>query len=318
MSKNKILKTRLHPRNKNREPYDLTALITANPELKKYVKPNKLGEDSIDFSNPKAVKLLNKALLHHYYGIENWEFPDTNLCPAIPGRADYMHHIADLLASNNNNRIPKGNHVVCCDIGVGASAIYPILGITEYGWNFIASDIDEKSIKAAKQIVSSNSALQKHVSFQHQKNPRKIFEGIVDLSEKIDVTICNPPFHASLEEAIKGTKRKIKNLSGKTEINPTLNFAGITNELVCEGGEYAFITNMIYESKKISKNCYWFTTLVSKESNLKGIYKLLKKVETVHFKTISMGTSNKSTRIVAWTFLTEEEQNRWIKTRWKL
>ena len=138
----------------------------------------------------------------------------------------------------------------------------------------------------------------------------------MDVNEKIDVTICNPPFHASIEEAIKGTKRKIKNLSGKTEINPTLNFAGITNELIFDGGEYAFITNMIYESKNISKSCYWFTTLVSKESNLKGIYKLLKKVETVQFKTIPMGTSNKSARIVAWTFLTEAEQKKWRETRW--
>ena len=316
MSKNKNLKTRLHPRNKNREPYDLTALTTAYPELKKYVQPNKLGEDSIDFSNPKAVKLLNKALLYHYYGIEKWEFPDNNLCPAIPGRADYIHHIADLLASNNNNCIPKGNHIECLDIGVGASAIYPIIGITEYGWNFIASDIDEKSIKAAKHIVSSNSILQKHVTFRHQKHSKKIFEGIMDVNEKIDVSICNPPFHASIEEAIKGTKRKIKNLSGKTEINPTLNFAGITNELIFDGGEYAFITNMIYESKNISKSCYWFTTLVSKESNLKGIYKLLKKAETVQFKTIPMGTSNKSARIVAWTFLTEAEQKKWRETRW--
>jgi 23S rRNA (adenine1618-N6)-methyltransferase len=317
MTKNKNLKTRLHPRNKNREQYDLTALTNAFPELKKYVKPNILGKDSIDFSNPKAVKLLNKALLYHYYGIKNWEFPDNNLCPAIPGRADYLHHIADLLASNNNNNIPKGNHVACFDIGVGASAIYPIIGITEYGWNFIASDIDLKSINAAKNIVNVNNPLHNKVSFRHQINPRKIFEGIIDLNEKIDVAICNPLFHTSVEEAIKGTKRKLTNLTGTTEINPTLNFAGITNELVCEGGEYAFITNMIYESKKISKHCFWFTTLVSKESNLKGIYKLLKKIETVQFKTISMGTSNKSTRIVAWTFLTEEEQKRWMETRWK-
>ena len=316
MSKNKNLKSRLHPRNKNREPYDLTALITRFPELKKYVRPNKRGEDSIAFSNTKAVKLLNRALIHHYYSIKYWDFPDSNLCPPIPGRADYIHYIADLLASNNHNRIPKGNHIVCLDIGVGASAIYPIIGITEYDWNFIASDIDEKSIKAAKLIVSNNTALQNHITFRHQKHPKNSFKGIVDSNEKIEVTICNPPFHTSIEDAIKGTKRKITNLTGKTEINPTLNFAGTHHELVCDGGEYAFITNMIYESKHLSKNCFWFTTLVSKESNLKGIYKLLKKVETVQFKTIPMGTSNKSTRIIAWTFLTKEEQKKWIKTHW--
>ena len=102
--KHKQEKARLHPRNKNRERYDLSALTTANPELKTYVMPNKYGTASVDFSNPVAVKLLNKALLNHYYGIKNWEFPDENLCPPIPGRADYIHHIADLLGESNFGR----------------------------------------------------------------------------------------------------------------------------------------------------------------------------------------------------------------------
>ena len=58
--KNHRVKTRLHPRNRNRERYDLSALISSNPELVNYVKPNKYGEDSVDFSNPIAVKILTK------------------------------------------------------------------------------------------------------------------------------------------------------------------------------------------------------------------------------------------------------------------
>ena len=90
-------KTNLHPRNKNREQYDLKALVKVNPDLAKYIKTNKLGIETIDFTNPIAVKLLNKSLLNHYYGIQFWKFPDTNLCPPIPGRADYIHYMADLL-----------------------------------------------------------------------------------------------------------------------------------------------------------------------------------------------------------------------------
>ncbi len=113
------------------------------------------------------------------------------------------------------------------------------------------------------------------------------------------------------------TRRKIKNLSGKKVKTPELNFAGISNELICDGGEYKFIQNMIRESEKFSKNCYWFSTLVSKQSNLKGIYKLLEKIEADQIKTIPMGTANKSSRIVAWTFLSREEQKEWRETRWK-
>jgi len=317
LEKNKQEKARLHSRNKNRERYDLSALTTAIPELKKHVKPNKFGIDSVDFSNPIAVKLLNKALLKHYYGIENWEFPNENLCPPIPGRANYIHHIADLLGENNLGTIPIGDKITCLDVGLGASCIYPIIGVTEYDWKFIGSDIDPKSIASAQHIVNSNASLKDKIECRLQKNSTAIFRGIIDKEDKIDLTICNPPFHSSIEDAQKGTRRKIKNLSGKKVKTPELNFAGISNELICDGGEYQFIQNMIRESKEIAKNCYWFSTLVSKQSNLKRIYKILDKIEANQIKTIPMGTGNKSSRIVAWTFLSRVEQIAWRETRWK-
>lgn len=314
--KNQQIKETLHPRNKNRERYDLSALISVNPELSKYIKPNKYGSDSVDFSNPAAVKALNKSLLKYYYKIRYWEFSDKNLCPPIPGRADYIHHIADLLAENNLGVIPTGDIITCFDIGTGASCIYPIIGVTEYCWNFIASDIDPKSIKSAKNIVTRNSSLKNRVECRLQKNPKNIFYGVIGREDKVDLAICNPPFHSSAEDAQKGARRKVKNLSGKDSINPTLNFAGISNELIYAGGEYKFIQNMARESKKFAKNFCWFSTLVSKQSNLKGIYKSLEKLEAKQIRTIPMGTENKSTRIVAWTFLSEEEQKEWSQTRW--
>jgi 23S rRNA (adenine1618-N6)-methyltransferase len=307
---------RLHVRNRNRERYDLTALIHAIPELKSHVKPTKFGDDSIDFSSPAAVKLLNKALLNYYYGIENWEFPNENLCPPIPGRADYIHHMADLLAENNPNGIPHGNQITCLDVGVGATCIYPILGVTEYDWSFIGSDIDPKSVASVQHIVASNPSLRNKITCRLQTKPKAIFSGIIGNEEKFDLTICNPPFHASLEDAQNGTRRKIKNLSGKQLKTPALNFSGKSNELICEGGEFQFLMNMIQESKKFSKNCYWFSSLVSKESNLKGIYQSLEKNQAVQVKTIPMGTGNKTSRIVTWTFLSKTEQKEWRQTRW--
>ena len=315
--KNQQVKTRLHSRNKNRERYDLSALTTSNPELKNYIIPNKFGEESVDFSNPVAVKLLNKALLNHYYGIKNWEFPDENLCPPIPGRADYIHHIADLLGESNFGTIPIGDKITCFDVGLGASCIYPIIGVTEYGWKFIGSDIDPKSIASAQHIVNANSSIKDKIECRLQKNSKDVFYGIIGKEDRIDLMICNPPFHSSIENAQKGTRRKIKNLSGKKVKTPELNFAGISNELICDGGENKFIQNMIRESEKFSKNCYWFSTLVSKQSNLKGIYKFLEKIKANQIKTIPMGTGNKSSRIVAWTFLSGEEQKEWRETRWK-
>jgi len=311
-------KTKLHHRNKNRERYDLSALITSNPELANHVKPNKYGDDSVDFSNPIAVKILNKALLNHYYGIENWEFPDKNLCPPIPGRADYIHHVADLLSQNNFGKLPAGNKITCFDIGVGANCIYPIIGVTEYDWNFIGSDIDSKSIESARNIVNSNPSLKDKIDCVLQENKKDFFYGIINRENKIDLSVCNPPFHSSYEDAEKGTRRKANNLSNKKVKPPEINLAGIRNELICDGGEFKFIHNMIKESKKFAKNCFWFSTLVSKHSNLKGIYKLLEEIEVEQIKTISMGTSNKSSRIVAWSFLSKKERKEWRETRWRI
>lgn len=314
--KNRNEKTRLHPRNRNKEKYDLKALTIVHPELKNHISLNKYGSDSIDFSNPVAVKALNKALLNHYYGIKNWDFPNENLCPPIPGRADYIHYIADLLAENNTE-IPKNNKITCLDIGVGANCIYPIIGITEYSWKFIATDINRRSIKSVKKIVNANPSLKNKIECKLQENPKKFFTGIINKKDKIDVSICNPPFHSSSDIAKKGTKRKVENLSGKKVKTPKLNFAGISNELVCDGGEYGFITNMIKESKEFSKNVYWFSSLVSKQSNLKGIYTFLEKTEATQIKTINIETGNKTSRIVVWTFLSEKEQKEWREIRWK-
>ena len=311
------LKTRLHPRNRNRDPYDLEALKRITPTLKDYIKANTVGLPTVDFSNPIAVKLLNTGLLKYYYGIDYWDFPHENLCPPIPGRADYIHHMADVLMAVNFGRLPLGNKIRCLDIGVGASCIYPIIGVTEYDWNFIGADIDSKSTASALNIIKKNAALKDKISIRLQKNPRCFFQDILAADEFVDITICNPPFHASLKDAQKGTSRKVKNLTGKKTSAPILNFSGVKSELVYAGGELKFIQNMIWESRKFRKNCYWFSTLVSKQSNLRSINRLLKKVGANQVKTVPMGTGNKASRIVVWTFFSKEEQDEWRNIRWK-
>ena len=88
----------LHPRNPHRERYDFGALVQSCPELAAFVIQNPYQDTSIDFFNPDAVKMLNRALLKHFYNIESWDIPPGYLCPPMPGRADYIHHAADLLA----------------------------------------------------------------------------------------------------------------------------------------------------------------------------------------------------------------------------
>ncbi|RDV14411.1 23S rRNA (adenine(1618)-N(6))-methyltransferase RlmF [Pontibacter diazotrophicus] len=306
----------LHPRNRHRARYDFKQLVASCPALGPFVKLNAYQDASVDFFDPKAVKMLNKALLAHFYGINNWDIPPNYLCPPIPGRADYIHHAADLLAAANQGQIPTGSKITCLDVGVGASCVYPIIGNKEYGWSFIGADIDPVSIASANTIVESNPALKGKVELRLQKNPRDIFQGIIKKEERIDLTVCNPPFHASLAEAQAGTVRKLSNLKQQKIAKPTLNFGGQKAELWCEGGERRFVTDMAYQSRQFAASCFWFTTLVSKQINLKSLYQALKQVEALEVKTVPMSQGNKTSRLVAWTFLSQEQQQIWIKARW--
>jgi len=301
-------KTSLHPRNKHRERYDFGQLIQCCPELAPFVRMNDYMDESIDFFNPEAVKTLNKALLKHSYDIDYWDIPQGFLCPPIPGRADYIHYIADLLGSRNNDKIPTGNGIKCLDIGVGANCVYPIIGNKEYDWSFVGSDIDRVSIASANKIIEMNLHLKGKVELRLQSNPQHFFQGIIQKDEHFAVSICNPPFHASFADAQAGTIRKLDNLSRKNTTKPVLNFGGQNKELWCEGGEEQFVKNMIFESKQFAASCFWFSSLVSKESNLESVYATLKKVEALEVKTIPMGQGNKKSRIVAWTFLPPEQK----------
>ncbi len=309
------VKFQLHHRSQHRERYNFDALIKSSPELAAFVAPNKYGDDSVDFFNPKAVLALNKALLKHHYGIAFWEIPEHYLCPPIPGRADYIHNIADLL-KENGSEIPKGNHIRGLDIGVGASCIYPIIGHYEYGWSFIGSDINETAIQSAKGIAHQNPNLKSNLEIRHQEQSNAFFNGILKPDEKVDFIMCNPPFHASKEEAEKASLRKLKNLKGKRPSKAQLNFGGQQNELWTKGGEARFIKDMIYESRNFAKQCLWFTTLVSKETTLKPSYKVLEKVKATNVKTVEMGQGQKISRFIAWTFLSEKEQKDWVDERW--
>ena len=308
-------KSSLHVRNKHRSRYDFASLKATLPELSKFVAINKYGDESIDFANPNAVKTLNRALLKYFYKIDFWDIPEGYLCPPIPGRADYIHYATDLLASSNTQNIPTGKKIKVLDIGVGANCVYPIIGHQEYGWQFVGSDIDDIAVKSAKNIIGVNPNLTKSVEIRLQPSKADIFKNIIRKEEKFDLTICNPPFHASAEEANAGSQRKNRNLGNKNYANPVLNFGGKNTELWTKGGEVAFVGKMIEESKLFRNQCLWFTSLVSKSENLSGIYAMLERAEVAEVRTSEMSTGNKITRIVAWTFLDESQQRDWV-TGW--
>lgn len=300
----------MHPRNRHNSRYDLNQLTLIEPDLNPHVFINEHGDESIDFSNPDSVKLLNGALLKSFYGIKWWEIPEQYLCPPIPGRADYIHYLADLLASSNNKKIP--HKIKAWDVGVGANCVYPLIGHAEYDWNFIGSEIENGAIESARKIVEANH-LHLQIELRHQTDKKLIFKNLWKPNEFIDVTLCNPPFHSSAADAQKGSMRKNKNLGIKKE---TLNFGGKSNELWCPGGEEVFVSKMMDESIEYKKQCLWFTSLISKKENLVPLKNKLKKINAIDVRVMEMSQGQKISRALAWSFQNMDEQKNWAKTRW--
>jgi len=309
----------LHPRNRHRNGYDFAALTAAVPALARFIVTTPAGTPGIDFSSPAAVKALNRALLEVDYGVKGWDIPANYLCPPIPGRADLLHHLADLLAENNEGAVPRGGRVFILDIGVGANGVYPLVGQAEYGWRFVGVDTDPAALANLGRIAAANPGLSRAVELRHQPVPDNIFAGVLRSGEKFDLSICNPPFHASPGEALAAAQRKWKNLGKTTNKGgpaPRPNFGGQPNELWYPGGERAFLEKMIEQSAGIPKRCLWFTSLVSKAENMRHVEAVLGKLKPCATRTIPMAQGQKQSRLVAWTFTNNGEREKWRREKW--
>lgn len=282
----------MHPKNPFNKDYDFDTLVAEYPPLKPFVFVNEYGNKTIKFANSEAVKALNAGLLKAHYGITGWEIPKNNLCPPIPGRLDYLLHIADL--------IPKTDlHLL--DIGTGTNLIYPILAKCHFNWKCTGSEVNIASLDNAQEIIDKNTTL-KNIELRHQQFKSHILEHIIQPDDSFDAVVCNPPFFKNRTEAEKSNMRKFKNLQLSEE--NTQNFGGLSNELWYKGGEEAFVKKMAEESLQFKNQVHWFTTLVSQKDNLKNIKRALNKTKPSAVKIVEMGQGNKQSRFIAWTFKT--------------
>lgn len=320
----KLLKTKsigVHKKNYHKGKYNFSELVKAVPELKLKLKKNPKGEQTIDFSDANSVILLNKALLKHFYGINDWSIPADYLCPPIPSRADYIHRLAEIL---NSDGCSDTSEIKGIDIGTGANAVYSLIGASVYNWQFIASDINKPSLENIHRILGKNQTLDKLITPFLQTEPKYLFNGIVDANSKFHFSLCNPPFHTSAEDAISGSKRKANNLAknqnknrifkatNKQTPNTKLNFGGQNNELWCPGGEFGFVSRMIRESVHYSDQILWFTCLISKGDNVRPLRKLIEKQGAEELRIIEMKHGNKVSRFIAWTYKNSDARKLWF------
>lgn len=307
----------LHPRNRHQGYYDFTALTRAYPALHGYLLASPAGGSTLDFANPAAVKALNSALLSLQYGIRDWDIPPGYLCPPVPGRADYLHTLADLLGESHNGKIPTGKQLLGLDLGTGANLIYPLIGSHDYGWSFIGSDIDQIALDNAARLLVANPNCAQRISLRLQPDTNALFRHIIKPGEQFDFTACNPPFHASAEAARAANQRKWQQLGKPAKSQAAvLNFAGQANELYCEGGEAGFLARMASESLEFGQQVFWFSSLVSNVDNLEYLQARLRALGATDVRILDMAQGQKRSRLLAWTFLDKKQRRAWRKARW--
>ena len=314
-----VPQSKLHERNRHICGYDIAQLAQGYPRLKEYVIDG--GGDgtrahTIDFSRPAAVEALNAALLTVDYGIHGFALPGGYLCPAVPGRADLLHVIADLLATDNDGSIPTGRAVRGLDIGVGASCIYPLIGHAEYGWAFLGSDVSKTSIASASAIAQANDT---PVELRRQPRSEHVLAGVLQPSDGcVAFTLCNPPFYASAQEEAAAAARKWRGLQkkkgrAKNVRGSTRSFGGSKHELWCAGGEKQFVTTHIRESAQMAHAALWFTSLVSSDKSLPKLLAELSNVNPARVEQLGVATGNKAMRVLAWSFMEDAQRQERLK-----
>ena len=272
-------------------PTDLLRAFVSVIDLGGYTRAaDALGrtQPAISLQMKRLEELLDAKLLTH----EGRELKLTEEGEALAVYARQLLGLNDEAVAKLKGRAAKGQ------LRVGLP--------TDFSVAFLQDSIVDFAGEQAKVTLSITCDLS-----------RKLLD-LLHADEQFDLTLCNPPFHVSAEEAASGSRRKWKNL-GKLDPQrklPELNFGGQNHELWCTGGEASFVKRMIRESQIFASQVLWFSTLVSKSGNLPDIYKQLNKLGACEVRTIEMAQGNKQSRFVAWTFNDAEQRRQWVQARW--
>ncbi|KAL2002202.1 hypothetical protein VTN02DRAFT_425 [Thermoascus thermophilus] len=281
-------------RNIYKEEVDFTALALQSPDFAKYVKQN----GQLDFSNPSAVRQLTISLLQRDFRLKV-DLPEDRLCPPVPNRLNYILWLQDLIDTTGNNysdQYDPNRDVVGLDIGTGCCCIYPLLGCASRPrWKFVATDIDDKNIQFAQNNVSKNG-LESRISVIKTEPSAPLIPLDTRISlERLDFTMCNPPFYESQEEMVASAEAKAR--------PPFSACTGAEVEMVTSGGEIAFVSRMIEESLQLRNRVQWYTSMLGKLSSVSVIVEKLIERKNNNYAVTEFVQGTKTRRwAVAWSW----------------
>ncbi|KAL2633020.1 hypothetical protein R1flu_004499 [Riccia fluitans] len=111
--------------------------------------------------------------------------------------------------------------------------------------------------------------------------------GILKEDERFDFCMCNPPFFETIEEA---------------GLNPRTACGGTPQEMVCPGGELAFIIRIIEDSVRLGTRIQWYTSMVGRKVNLKTLTSHLRAAGVTMLRTTEFVQGRTSRWGIAWSF----------------
>ncbi|KAF7127918.1 hypothetical protein RHSIM_Rhsim11G0190600 [Rhododendron simsii] len=329
----------IHPRNKYSDnPPDFAQLASLYPSFEPFVFYSRDGRPRIDWTDFNATRELTRVLLLHDHSL-NWYSFHLLLKSYVEYREMFLFWKYVWFSSNGPLPYCDGEVVRGFDIGTGANCIYPLLGASLLGWSFVGSDVTDVALEWAERNVKNNPHISglieirkvesgKMTSYGEEscegqlvdsgsntltheieaRNPEPdilrplelhsnvnksyhgppVLYGVVRDGEEFDFCMCNPPFFESMEEA---------------GLNPKTSCGGTLEEMVCPGGEEAFISRIIQDSFELMQSIRWYTSMVGRKSNMKILMSKLREVGVTIVKTTEFVQGQTCRWGLAWSFM---------------
>ncbi|KAL4760859.1 DUF890 domain protein [Aspergillus foveolatus] len=272
---------------------DFASLALQSADFAKFLKPN----HQLDFTDPDAVRQLTVSLLKRDFGLDV-NIPETRLCPPVPNRLNYILWLQDLLDTTGagcRDAYEPERSVTGLDIGTGCCSIYPILGVrTRPNWKFIATDIDDENIKSSTETVKANN-LESRIRIVKTSTDNDLISLNTLGVERLDFTMCNPPFYSSQDEMIASAKEKDR--------PPFSACTGAEIEMVTRGGEVSFVSRIITESIALQEKVLWYTSMLGKLSSVSALIERLIELGNTNYAVTEFVQGNKTRRwAIAWSW----------------
>jgi len=245
---------------------------------------------TVDFKSWDGTRALTGAILREEYGVEAWTVPRGRLVPTATNRERYLEWLArlrELSAPSDDD----ATNVRVLDIGTGASAIYALLGAAGRGWRFVGTDVCDEALTSARENVRRNPHLESLIEIRDARGEDgardRVLRGVVRDGETFTFCMCNPPFFETMDEAGR---------------NPNTACGGAATEMVCPGGEEAFVKRIFADSLAMKDSIHWFTTMCGKKSTMKKTRSFLHTHRVPAIRTTELSHGKTSRWCIAWSF----------------